>query len=222
MKPDSQLQRKLGHTFADPGLLAQALTHRSFGSPHNERLEFLGDSVLNCVIAAELYRRFPTLREGEMSRLRASLVREQTLFEHAQLVKLGPSLRLGEGELKSGGLERPSILADSLEAVFGAVFCEAGFERAEAVILALFKVQLEALDPAQSKKDPKTLLQEHLQSKRRPLPLYEVVATHGAAHSQTFEVECVIEKLGVRAAGKGTSRRIAEQAAAKAALALLQ
>lgn len=219
MKPAATLQKTLGHEFSDPALLEQALTHRSFGSPHNERLEFLGDSVLNCVIAHELYRRFPKLREGEMSRLRASLVREQTLFELAQVVQLGDCLRLGEGELKSGGIARPSILADALEAVVGAVFLAAGFEEAQTVVLRLYGAHLLAMDPSQSRKDPKTQLQELLQAQRLPLPSYEVVATQGAAHNQTFVVECVIEKLGIRTSGNGSSRRLAEQGAAKAALA---
>ena len=219
MSPAAELQRKLEHEFAEPNLLVQALTHRSFGSPHNERLEFLGDSILNFVIADELYRQFPKLREGELSRLRASLVREQALFELAQKLALGDALRLGEGELRSGGVTRPSILADAVEALVGAIFLDAGFETARGVIRGLYRDHLVALDPSQSRKDPKTLLQELLQAQHLPLPSYEVVATHGAAHSQTFEVDCVVERLGIRASGSGTSRRLAEQDAARRALA---
>lgn len=214
-----QLAKALGHEFLRPELLRQGLTHRSHSSPHNERLEFLGDSVLNCVIAALLFQRFPELREGELSRQRANLVRQDTLAEIAGILNLGECLRLGEGEMKSGGFRRPSILADGLEAVFGAVFLDAGFPAAYEVIERLFQPLLARVDPTASAKDPKTELQELLQARRLPLPLYTLLATRGEAHAQEFEVECSVEALGIRAAGVGSSRRHAEQAAARAAVA---
>lgn len=214
-----RLQEALGHRFARPDLLAQSLTHRSHSSPHNERLEFLGDSVLNCVVAALLFERFPGLREGDLSRQRANLVRQNALADIAQSLDLGNRLRLGEGELKSGGDRRPSILADALEAVIGAVFLDAGFEAARAVVMRLYRPLLERIDPTASGKDPKTELQELLQARKLPLPSYSLMHTHGEAHAQTFEVECAIPALGIRAAGSGSSRRSAEQAAAKAAVA---
>ena len=216
------LERRIGYSFALPDLLAQALTHRSYGTPHNERLEFLGDGVLNCVIAAELYERFGTLKEGELSRLRANLVRQDALHQLAQDVGLGERLRLGEGEVKSGGSARPSILADALEAMLGAVFLDGGFEAARQVIGRLYSPLLADLDPSDPGKDPKTLLQELLQARRIPLPRYSVVGTQGAAHSQQFEVECVIAELSVRTRGNGGSRRIAEQEAARRAFEQLR
>lgn len=216
MKPDT-LQEHLGHRFGDPRLLEQALTHRSHSTPHNERLEFLGDGVLNCVVAAELYDRFARLNEGELSRLRASLVREQRLHELAAALALGDHLRLGEGELKSGGFRRPSILADALEALIGAVFVDGGFAAARAVVLRLYQPLLERAAGAALEKDPKTQLQEWLQSRRLALPQYSVRATSGAAHAQRFEVECLVRELDLRTTGTGTSRRLAEQEAARAA-----
>ena len=209
-----------GHPFENPELLRQALTHRSYSATHNERLEFLGDGVLNCVIAAELFRRFPQLAEGELSRLRASLVNQQSLFEIAQQIELGAQLRLGEGELKSGGARRPSMLADALEAVIGAVFIDGGFEAARAVVLRLFEQPLSAADPLKLGKDAKTRLQEFLQAHRVPLPQYAVISTAGEAHEQIFRVECVIPELNIRTEGEGTSRRGAEQAAASRACEL--
>lgn len=214
------LQRKLGYSFAQASLLQQALTHRSHSLGHNERIEFLGDSILNCCIADELYRRFGELKEGELSRLRASLVRQEALAELAQQLELGTYLRLGEGELKSGGFRRPSILADSLEALFGAVFLDGGFGAAQGVIRSLYASLLEHLDPQTLGKDPKTLLQESLQARRIPLPQYAVVATKGAAHKQQFQVECHIPELAIRTTGFGASRRIAEQEAAQHAFEL--
>lgn len=214
---DRLLCRQLGHEFARPELLRQALTHRSYGSPNNERLEFLGDSVLNCTIAARLYHAFPRLPEGDLSRMRAALVKEQTLAEIAILLKLGDYLLLGEGELKSGGFRRPSILADALEAIIGAVYLDAGFVAAEQMIVSLYEPMLQKLDPKAITKDPKTQLQEYLQSRKIALPLYEVVAIRGEAHEQEFEVECVIPGLAVRSLGEGHSRRSAEQNAAIAA-----
>jgi ribonuclease-3 len=216
------LQEALSYRFRAPGLLAQALTHRSHGTPHNERLEFLGDGVLNCVVAAELYVRFPGLREGELSRLRASLVREQRLHELAVRLALGELLRLGEGELKSGGFRRPSILADAFEALIGAVFLDGGFEAAREVVARLYQPVLAGLDARGAEKDPKTRLQEWLQSRRYALPQYSVVATHGAAHDQRFEVECLVRELAVRTVGTGASRRLAEQEAARAAFEQLR
>jgi ribonuclease III len=211
------LQASLGHRFRDGRLLAQALTHRSHSTPHNERLEFLGDGVLNCIVAAELYARFGSLREGELSRLRASLVREQRLHELAAGLGLGDYLRLGEGELKSGGFRRPSILADALEALIGAVYLDGGFEAARAVVVGLYRPLLDTLDAKGAEKDPKTQLQEWLQSRKYALPQYSVIATRGAAHDQRFEVECVVRELELRTLGTGTSRRLAEQEAARMA-----
>jgi ribonuclease-3 len=213
------LQRKLGYSFAQAPLLQQALTHRSHRTPHNERIEFLGDSVLNCCIAHELYQRFGDLKEGELSLLRANLVRQETLAELAQELELGAFLRLGEGELKSGGFRRPSILADGLEALFGAVFLDGGFAAAQGVIHGMYASLLEQLDPQTLGKDPKTLLQELLQARKIPLPQYAVVATQGAAHKQLFQVECQIPQLAIRTTGFGASRRIAEQEAAQRAFA---
>jgi len=212
-----RLQKAIGYHFAQPSLLAQALTHRSHGVPHNERLEFLGDSVLNCLVAAEIFRRFESLREGELSRLRASLVRQETLHQIAQELALGECLLLGEGELKSGGHTRPSILADALEALFGAIFLDGGFQAAQQVIGRLYGATLRGLDPKATGKDPKTMLQEFLQARHTPPPKYSVVTTRGAAHSQEFEVECVIAELSVRTTGSGSSRRAAEQEAAQRA-----
>jgi ribonuclease-3 len=216
------LQASLGHRFGAPRLLAQALTHRSHSTPHNERLEFLGDGVLNCIIAAELYTRFPGLREGELSRLRASLVREQRLHELAAALALGEHLRLGEGELKSGGFRRPSILADAFEALIGAVYLDGGFDAAREVVVRLYRPLLETLDAKGVDKDPKTRLQEWLQSRKYALPQYAVVATRGAAHDQRFEVECIVRELDVRTVGSGSSRRVAEQEAARMAFERLQ
>ena len=213
------LQRKLGYSFAQTSLLHQALTHRSHSAANNERIEFLGDSVLNCCVAHELYQRFGTVKEGELSRLRANLVRQETLAELAQQLELGTCLRLGEGELKSGGFRRPSILADGLEALLGAVFLDGGFDAAQGVIRSLYAGLLEHLDPQTLGKDPKTLLQELLQARKIPLPQYAVVGTQGAAHSQQFEVECQIPQLAIRTTGFGASRRIAEQEAAQLAFA---
>jgi ribonuclease-3 len=199
-------------------LLQQALTHRSHSSLHNERLEFLGDSILNCVVASILYERFTALDEGDLSRLRANLVKQQSLYEIAQKLELSQFLRLGEGELKSGGFRRPSILADTLEALLGAIFLDAGFNAARDVIRAFYIPILDTVDPRTLGKDAKTLLQEFLQSKKISLPTYNVVATHGAAHSQEFEIECLVPKLGIQVYGRGGSRRAGEQAAARLAI----
>ena len=199
-------------------MLQQALTHRSAGTPHNERLEYLGDSILNCVVAMELFERFATLREGEMSRMRANLVRQDALHKIALRLSLGDYLKLGEGELKSGGFRRPSILADALEAVFAAVFLDAGFDTARAVISARYREAFQKLDTRRVLKDPKTALQEWLQARHLALPRYELVEVRGEAHAQEFEVRCVIDKPSRQATGTGTSRRAAEQQAAEACL----
>lgn len=218
MKSAARLEAAIGHAFGRGELLTQALTHRSYGSPHNERLEFLGDSVLNCVIATLLYERFAGLREGDLSRQRANLVRQDALAEIAQALGLGDYLRLGEGELKSGGFRRPSILADALEAIIGAIYLDAGFAAARAAIEGLYRSSLEQVNPKESGKDPKTLLQEILQGRKLPLPHYALVATRGEAHVQEFEVECSLPALDIRVTGQGGSRRAAEQAAARAAI----
>jgi ribonuclease-3 len=214
----SALEERLQYQFQSAELLQQAVTHRSHGIVHNERLEFLGDSVLNCVVAQLLFLKYARLDEGDLSRLRANLVKQQSLSEIAERLGLSDFLRLGEGEMKSGGFRRPSILADTLEAVFGAVFVDGGFEGARAVIGRLFEPVLKVVDPKTLGKDSKTLLQEYLQAKRLPLPVYTVVETRGAAHNQEFEVECSIPKLDVGVRGSGRSRRGAEQSAAKLAL----
>jgi ribonuclease-3 len=216
---ESKPDRLLGHAFRRPELLAQALTHRSSGADHNERLEFVGDAVLNCAIAAVLYRRFPQVPEGDLSRVRASLVNRDTLAQLARALDFGSEVRLGEGEQKSGGAARPSILADALEAVFGAIFLDAGFEAASGAIEAVYADQLASLDPAALSKDPKTRLQEWLQARRIAVPDYVVTAAEGDAHAQTFTVECRIAALGIAAVGAGSSRRAAEQAAAAVAYA---
>ena len=212
------LQDRLGYTFDDAGLLQQALTHRSHSVVHNERLEFLGDSILNCVVASILYERYNKIDEGDLSRLRANLVKQQSLYEIAQRLDLPQFLRLGEGELKSGGFRRPSILADTLEALLGAIFLDGGFNVARDVIRAFYIPILDTVDPQTLGKDAKTLLQEYLQSKKIALPQYNVVATHGAAHNQEFEIECLVPKLEIQVYGRGRSRRAGEQAAAKLAL----
>lgn len=212
------LQKRLGHQFNNVALLQQALTHRSHSVLHNERLEFLGDSILNCVVASILFDTFSNIDEGDLSRVRANLVKQQSLFEIAQKMELSQFLRLGEGELKSGGFRRPSILADTLEALFGAIFLDAGFDAACNVIRALYAPILVSIDPTTLGKDAKTLLQEFLQSKKIALPQYNVVATHGAAHNQEFEIECLVPKLEIQVFGTGGSRRAGEQAAAKLAL----
>lgn len=217
-----RLQQALGYTFSRPELLTQALTHRSYGALNNERLEFLGDSVLNCTVARALYDAFPDLPEGSLSRLRANLVRQETLAEIAAGLRLGENLRLGEGELKSGGFRRPSILADALESLFGAIFLDAGFDAAQRVVRGLFDPLVAKIDPRASGKDPKTQLQEYLQSRRLPLPSYQLIGTEGEAHDQNFIVDCVLAKPALTTRGVGKSRRAAEQEAARLACAQLQ
>ena len=216
------IEQRLGHRFNDPGLLRTALTHRSYGTPNNERLEFLGDGILDCVIAAELYRRFPELPEGDLSRLRANLVRQDTLHGLAGGLQLGSEIHLGEGEMRSGGASRPSILADALEALFGAVYLDAGFETAYQLILRHYQPLISATRPGAPQKDPKTRLQEWLQGRKKPLPRYQLLETRGAAHEQSFEVACEIDNPRLRTLGNGSSRRIAEQNAAEQALKVLE
>jgi ribonuclease-3 len=209
----ASLEGQLGHRFSDAGLLEQALTHRSHGARNNERLEFLGDGLLGCAVANELYARFPHLPEGKLTRLRAGLVREEALAEVGQRLGLEPLLRVEPSTAVT-----PSILADAVEAVFGAVFLDAGYAAARAAVLAAFEPLLASLDPDGPAKDAKTQLQEILQARQRRLPEYRVLSVRGAAHQQSFEVECVIAELGLSAAGSGTSRQRAEQQAAQAML----
>jgi ribonuclease-3 len=210
------LERRLGHRFARAELLEQALTHRSHGPLHNERLEFLGDSVLGCAIADELYRRYPQLPEGKLTRLRASLVRAEALAELARELGLPARVRLGEGELSAASEPRASILADTLEALFGAILVDGGYAAARSAVLQVFGERLQRLDPERPAKDAKTELQERLQAEHRPLPLYRLLSVQGAAHRQSFEVECVVAELSAR--GTGSSRQRAEQDAARAML----
>jgi ribonuclease-3 len=215
------LERRLGHRFKDPALLAQALTHRSFGSPHYERLEFLGDSVLGCAITELLFQRHPELPEGKLSRIRAGLIREESLARLGRELGIAPFLRLDESTARNEGAERPSILADALEAVYGAVFLDGGYGAARDVIERTFGAALAQLDPDTVEKDAKTRLQEYLQAKRRAKPTYRVVATSGAKQSLVFEVECAVDDLELKATGHGSSRQRAEQQAAGHLLALL-
>jgi ribonuclease III len=215
------LQRRLQHSFSKPALLKQALTHRSFSADHNERLEFLGDSVLNLAVSGMLYQALGGLQEGELSRVRANLVKQDTLHKIAQDLHLGSLIRLGEGELRSGGSKRPSILADALEALIGAVYLDANFDTASALVHRLFdNVAINPEMPAAAK-DAKTELQEWLQGRKMKLPAYQVMSITGAAHRQTFEVQCLIPEMQREARGFGNSRRAAEQEAAAAMLKLL-
>jgi len=211
------LCKQLGHRFAQPQLLQRALTHRSYSTAHNERLEFLGDSVLNCAIAKHLYDTYPDLPEGDLSRLRSNLVNQQTLAILAQQLSLGEQLLLGEGERKSAGFRRPSILADALEALFGAVWLDADFAAAEKVVLGLYVPFIARTDLQTLGKDAKTLLQEHLQGRKLALPQYNVIEIKGEAHAQTFVISCAVAQLGLTTRGEGASRRIAEQIAAERA-----
>ena len=212
------LVKRIDYPFNTPALLTQALTHRSFSGNNNERLEFLGDGALNFIIANQLYLRFAKLPEGDLSRLRAQLVKESTLAEIAFSLNIGESLKLGEGELKSAGWRRPSILADALEAIVGAVYIDGGYVAAEALVIKLFEDKLSHIDPKIIDKDAKSQLQEYLQGKKIELPDYKLVTIEGEAHEQTFKMECVIEKLNITTIGEGSSRRVAEQQAAQLAL----
>lgn len=216
------LQRSLQYTFNQPALLVQALTHRSFSSDHNERLEFLGDSVLSLAVSDLLYQRLALLPEGDLSRVRANLVRQETLHQLAVGLGLSEVIRLGEGEMRSGGQKRPSILADALESVIGAVYLDGGYAAAQGLVQRLFKsVEINQTMDAIGK-DAKTELQEWLQGRKMKLPLYRVVGTLGAAHKQTFDVECEIGELNLAERGIGGSRRAGEQAAAAAMLQTLK
>lgn len=211
-----------GYVFSDPGLLAQALTHRSAGTPHNERFEFLGDALLGAIIAAELYRRWPRADEGALTRARALLVREESLAERARELDLGKHLVMGPGERKTGGHRRDSILADAFEALIAAVHLDAGFEVCRQVVLGWFAAALDALPPpTQVGKDPKTRLQEWMQARQRPLPVYELLAESGDDHARIFVAACSTLDPPLRGEGEGSSRRAAEQAAAQVVLARL-
>jgi len=212
------LQERLGCTFADAGLLQRALTHRSFGSDNNERLEYLGDAVLSFVVAEMLFQKFPEASEGELSRYRASLVSGEALAALAARVGLGEQLRLGDGELKSGGQRRATILADGLEAVFGAIYLDRGLDAARTVAVRLFREPLAALPEAARLKDPKTRLQEWLQGRGLPLPAYTVLEVSGEPHEQRFRVRCDVSGLAIAAEADGSSRRRAEQDAAQRVL----
>jgi ribonuclease-3 len=210
------------HRFADDALQRQALTHRSAGNPHNERLEFLGDALLNLIVAEQLYARWPNADEGAMTRARAELVRESTLARIARELGVGERLTLGPGEMKSGGHRRDSILADALEAVIAACYLDAGFDACRALVLAWYQPLLEALPPPNRVgKDPKTRLQEWLQARGWPLPAYALLAERGDEHDRIFQVRCTLAQPALSAEGEGTSRRAAEQSAAEAILASL-
>lgn len=217
--PDlDRLQRQTGYEFSDPELLKLALTHRSFGNQNNERLEFLGDSIVNMVIAEHLYMNFERAREGQLSRLRARMVKGVTLAEIGREFGLGDYLRLGSGELKSGGFRRESILADAVESIIGAIYLDSDFYTCREQVLRWFRDRLARLDLQDTQKDPKTRLQEYLQSRQFPLPRYEVISVDGEAHQQTFHVCCELASLDRKTTGSGSSRRIAEQEAARNAL----
>ncbi|WP_236625380.1 ribonuclease III, partial [Vibrio cholerae] len=205
--PMNKLTSKLGYTFKETELLNLALTHRSANGKHNERLEFLGDSILSFVIADELYRRFPKVNEGDMSRMRATLVRGNTLAELGREFDLGDYLKLGPGELKSGGFRRDSILADAVEAIIGAIYLDSDLETARSIVLEWYHGRLEEIKPGASQKDPKTRLQEFLQGRRKPLPVYTVTNIKGEAHNQEFTVACEVAGMDTPVIGKGTSRR---------------
>jgi ribonuclease-3 len=209
------LQQRLGHEFSQPALLIRALTHRSFGSAHNERLEFLGDAVLNMAVSALLYQRFAGSDEGDLTRVRAHLVREDSLHRAALGLNLPQVLRLSEGEARGGGAQRASILADAVEALIGAAFLDGGFDAAQQVVRRLFGELIDSTEIDNWSKDAKTELQEWLQARRLAVPSYRIVATRGQAHAQTFEVECQVAPLGLAERGEGRSRRTAEQQAAR-------
>ena len=215
------LATRLGYQPRDLALFVVALTHRSAEGPNNERLEFLGDSVLNLLLSDRLYREFPTATEGDLSRLRARLVSEEPLAEIAQDMKLGELLLLGSGELKTGGFRRQSILADAFEALCGALYLDGGLETVRTRIGPMFEVRIAALPEPSTLKDAKTRLQEHLQANGQPLPVYSVKRTTGEPHAQTFMVSCAVPHAGIETEGEGGSRRRAEQAAAQAALQAL-
>ena len=216
------LQQRLGHRFSQPRLLTRALTHRSGSAEHNERLEFLGDAVLNLAVSGLLYERFSGSDEGDLTRVRAHLVREESLHRLALQLGLPEVLRLSDGEQRGGGAQRPSILADALEAIIGAVYLDGGFEPAQAVVQRLLGDLIGAFEADAWSKDAKTELQEWLQARRIAVPAYRITATRGQAHAQTFEVECAVAALGMSEKGEGKSRRAAEQEAARRMLEALK
>jgi ribonuclease-3 len=218
----ARLTKKLGYEFNEPALLVQALTHRSAKGAHNERLEFLGDSILGFVIAEALYNKFPNHDEGDLTRMRSSLVKGVTLAELARDFNLGECLILGPGELKSGGHRRESILEDAIEAIIGAVYLDSAIDRCKALILTWFDKRLTVIKPGNEQKDPKTRLQEFLQGRKIPLPTYEVIDTTGQSHNQEFTVRCETSVISEVVVAKGTSRRKAEQQAAQQILALIE
>ncbi len=220
--PLDHIQRTLGYRFQQPRLLQRALTHRSFGADHNERLEFLGDAVLSVAVSTLLFERFSGSDEGDLTRVRAHLVREDSLHRVALVLGLPDVLRLSEGEARGGGAQRPSILADAVEAVIGAVFVDGGFEPAHALVRRLFGELIVSTDVESWSKDAKTELQEWLQARRMPVPTYRITGTRGQAHAQTFDVECAVPDLGLTERGEGRSRRIAEQEAARRMLGVLK
>ena len=222
MSPLESLQSRLGYRFSDGSLLTRALTHRSFGADHNERLEFLGDAVLSLAISGLLFERLSASDEGDLTRVRAHLVREDSLHRVALALGLPDVLRLSEGESRGGGAQRPSILADALEAIIGATFLDGGFEPAQALVRRLFGEVINTTDIESWTKDAKTELQEWLQARRLPVPSYRIVATRGQAHAQTFEVECAVPALALTHTGEGRSRRAAEQEAARRMLDMLK
>jgi ribonuclease-3 len=222
-KPALQaLQQRLGYSIKQPELLKRALTHRSWGAEHNERLEFLGDAVLSVAVSALLYERHAGSDEGDLTRVRAHLVREDSLHRVALSLGLPEVLRLSEGELRGGGALRPSILADAVEAIIGAVFLDGGYEAAQALVQRLFGEIIQATEAESWSKDAKTELQEWLQARKVPVPAYRITATRGQAHAQTFEVECAVATLGLAERGEGKSRRTAEQEAARRMLDALK
>lgn len=217
----SAIETAIAYQFANKALLRQAMTHRSHSTPHNERLEFLGDGVLNFIIAHQLYQSYPNIDEGNLSRMRAHLVKEPTLASIASEISLGQYLRLGEGEIKTGGRSRPAALADALEALIGAVFVDSGYPAAQAVVMRLFATSFNSLQQNMVTRDAKSRLQEYLQGKKIALPNYQIIKTEGVAHQQTFFVRCEIAALGLRAEAEGSNRRAAEQAAAERILEAL-
>lgn len=216
------LQQRLGYRYAQPELLRRALTHRSWGAEHNERLEFLGDAVLSLAVSSLLYERHGASDEGDLTRVRAHLVREDSLHRVALALELPEVLRMSEGELRGGGAQRPSLLADAVEAVIGAVFLDGGFAAAQALVQRLFGEVIQATEAESWSKDAKTELQEWLQARRVAVPAYRITATRGQAHAQTFEVECQVAALGLSERGEGKSRRNAEQEAARRLLDVLK
>ncbi len=222
MTTAAALAERIGYRFQNAALLVEAITHRSFGTPHNERLEFLGDAMLNLAIAKLTYEKFPAMQEGELSRLRSNLVNQSVLASIAEQLQVGQVLRLGEGEIKTGGASRPSILADAVESLIGAVFLDGGFEAASALVARLFATRLDAPEQNHPSKDAKTALQEWLQARRHALPLYMVKRIEGAAHQQVFFVECITERPAFKVEGQGATRRAAEQDAAEKVLAKIQ